>query len=499
VKQMADIHVIRYLRDREGWSVRRIATELRMSRKTVTKYLDRATTDVPPAYTRHRTSAAPQMDPYQRVIDAWLTADLEAPHKQRHTAHRIWERLVAEYEATVAESTVRHYVARRRRAIQPRVQSAFLDLVFDPGEMAQVDWGTVQIVRDGVPQAAQIFCMRLAYSGALFIQAFPHQRMEAFAAAHVAAFEFFGGVPKRILYDNLSTAVVRVRGRDRDLTDRFTQLAAHYVFEPTFANPASGWEKGLVENLVGVAERNFFTPVPDVPDWTTLNARLREHALAERAHQLPRRGGATVGALWDAERAAFLALPLQAFRPSTTQVARVSNRAWITQGRAHYSVPVRWVGQRVRVETYWDHLEVWGDGAGCIAQHPLGAPGSLQLVLDHYLDLLHEKPGGVRHARVVKALDPVFQQYQAAFLAAHPQAYAALVDVLFLFRRFPAAAVMAALPGALTTRCFDAEALAQQIGRGLPSGVPVAMSPEAAANDVGQYDVLWEGVDHGPV
>ena len=495
---MAEIHTIRHLVEREGWSVRRIAREFHIARKTVDHYLDPATTaEGRPRYRRRKPPVAPKMDPYRESIDAWLVADRDAPRKQRHTAHRIWIRLRKELGARVAESTVRHYVANRRRALQPVVQAAFLDLVFDLAEMAQVDWGTVRVVLNGVERKAEVFCMRLAYSGACWVQVFPHQRTEAFLAAHVAALEFFGGVPQHILYDNLPTAVVRVRGRDRDLTDRFQHLVAHYVFEPRFATPASGWEKGLVENLVGYAERNYFTPPPQAPDWTTLNAQLTEAVLAERATVLPRRGGESIGTLWDAERPRLLALPARPLRTATLNVARVTNRAWITHGRAYYSVPVRWVGQRVRVETSWDHLEVWADGAGCIARHPLGAPGSLNLVLDHYLDLLRHKPGGVRNARVVRNLGSVFQAYQTAFLEARPQAYGALVEVLFLFRRFPAATVLAALPAAQAARCFDAETLAQRMTAG-PSGMASgADAPDPVSGSTPDYDTLWKGVAHG--
>ncbi len=269
------------------------------------------------------------------------------------------------------------------------------------------------------------------------------------------------------------------------------------MFEPRFATPASGWEKGLVENLVGYAERNYFTPPPQAPDWTTLNAQLTEAVLAERATVLPRRGGESIGTLWDAERPRLLALPARPLRTATLNVARVTNRAWITHGRAYYSVPVRWVGQRVRVETSWDHLEVWADGAGCIARHPLGAPGSLNLVLDHYLDLLRHKPGGVRNARVVRNLGSVFQAYQTAFLEARPQAYGALVEVLFLFRRFPAATVLAALPAAQAARCFDAETLAQRMTAG-PSGMASgADAPDPVSGSTPDYDTLWKGVAHG--
>ena len=246
---MPDIHSIRQLHERQGWSVRRIARELHYSRKTVTKYLKR-TEEAPevPTYVRTQPAPAPQLGPYHPVIRQWLEADRTAPRKQRHTSRRIWQRLRDEYGATVSESTVRHYVARLRRDLQPETAPVFFDLVFDPGEAAQVDWGEAKIVVAGQEYTAQIFCMRLAYSGAAFVQVFPHQRLEAFLAAHVAAFDFFGGIPHHIIYDNLTTAVHRIlHGRGRELTARFAEFAAHYVYEPIFATPASGWEKGYAK------------------------------------------------------------------------------------------------------------------------------------------------------------------------------------------------------------------------------------------------------------
>ena len=185
------------------------------------------------------------MDPYHALIVAWLQADLTAPRKQQHTSHRIWQRLRNEYGATMAESTVRHYVARLRRVLTPGAETVLFDLVFDPAEAAQVDGGEALIDFNGEPVQAQIFCMRLAYSGACYVQLFPHQRQEAFLAAHVDAFRFFGFIPQRMIYDNLTTAVKRIlHGRGREMNARFAELAAHYVFEPVFATPASGWEKG---------------------------------------------------------------------------------------------------------------------------------------------------------------------------------------------------------------------------------------------------------------
>ncbi len=240
----------------------------------------------------------PQMDPYRAVIASWLRQDAEMPRKQRHTSRRIWQRLRDEYGATAAESTVRHYVARMRRELQPAAQPVFLDLVFDPAEAAQVDWGEVHVILDGQSVTAQMFCMRLAYSGACYVQLFPHQRMEAFLAAHVAAFEFFGFVPQCIIYDNLTTAVQRVlHGHARELNPRFQELTAHYVYDAVFATPAAGWEKGLVEGLVGYVRRTYCVPLPAGPDWETLNAALKTACLAERVRTLPRRHDTTIGEL----------------------------------------------------------------------------------------------------------------------------------------------------------------------------------------------------------
>lgn len=448
------------------------------------KYLDRTqTAPEAPSYVRSQPAPAPQLGAYHAVIQQWLEADQTAPRKQRHTSRRIWQRLRDEYGATVSESTVRHYVAQLRRRLHPEDVPVFLDLVFDPGEAAQVDWGEAKIVLDGHEWTAQIFCMRLAHSGAAFVQVFPHQRLEAFLAAHVAAFDFFGGIPQHLIYDNLTTAVQRIlHGRGRQLNARFAEFVAHYVYLPLFATPASGWEKGLVEGLVGYARRTFMVPVPTAPDWNTLNARLRAQCLQERDRVLPRRHGDTIGILWDRERTAFLPLPPQAFQPATWWTVRVSSQSLVRHHRAVYSVPTSYVGQSLRLAAFWDHVELW-TLTERVASHPLGQPDELQLQLDHYLDALRHKPGAVRNARVVRDLGPVVRSYQQAFLAVHPEAYGAFVDILFLFRRFPATQILDAQPAALTAGCFDAEALSQRLSH--PAAGNPADAPQVAQNPQG--------------
>ena len=244
---------------------------------------------------------------------------------------------------------------------------------------------------------------------------------------------------------------------------RFAELAAHYVFEPVFATPASGWEKGLVEGLVGYARRTFLVPVPSTPDWASLNALLMQRCQEERARILPRRGQATVGILWDDEQTAGKSLPAGSFRPATRWSVKVSKQALVRHRGVAYSVPTAYVGQSVSLYAFWDHVELW-DTTRLLATHPLGtAGGPPQLQLDHYLDGLRHKPGAVRNARVVRDLGPQLRQYQAAFFRTHPEAYATFVEILFLFRRFPAEQILAALPAAEDARCFDLADLAERL------------------------------------
>jgi len=127
-----------------------------------------------------------------------------------------------------------------------------MPLAFDPGEEAQVDWHEGWIIERGVQRKAQFFCMRLCYSKASFVRAYERADLISFIDGHVKAFEYFGGVPKRLAYDNLKSAVTQVkRGRDRELNKKFIELRSCYLFDTRFCNVARGNEKGDVENPRG--------------------------------------------------------------------------------------------------------------------------------------------------------------------------------------------------------------------------------------------------------
>ena len=196
----------------------------------------------------------------------------QMPRKQRYTGHKIYQLVQAEgYPGS--EGNVHHYVSQQRQA--RKHHPAYLPLEFDPGRDAQVDWGEVVAEIGGERQKVQIFVMRLNHSKARFVMAFPFEKQEAFFEGHIQAFHFFGGVPRRITYDNLKTAVFRVlEGHNRQEQNAFVAFRSYYLFESNYCTPAQGHEKGGVESDVGYAQRNFFAPIPQAKDFASLNAHV---------------------------------------------------------------------------------------------------------------------------------------------------------------------------------------------------------------------------------
>ena len=242
---------IRRDRDREGLSIRGLAMRHGVHRRTVKQAL---ASPLPPARRTPVGRPAPRLGAYRAVIDAWLLADQDAPRKQRHTARRIYQRLVDEHGADVAESTVRQYVRTRKRELGFAVGDVFVPQVHAPGVEAEVDWGQAVVVLGGVAVRVHLFVMRASFSGAAFCQASLVETQQAFLELHVQAFEWFGGVFAEIRFDNLKSAVKKVlKGRRRVESDRFVALRSHYLFASQFMTPGleGAHEKGGVESEVG--------------------------------------------------------------------------------------------------------------------------------------------------------------------------------------------------------------------------------------------------------
>ena len=260
----------------------------------------------PPGYRRRKACQKPVLGPFLAMIHEILEADKKAPPKQRHTAKRILERLREKgYRGgrTVVQEEVRRW--------KQRSAEVFMPLVHRPGE-AQVDYGTATIVYRGQERKVAVFVMSLPYSDAVFCQIFPRECTETFQEGHRRAFEFFGGVPKRITYDNSRIAVTKlIQKRGGVFTREFLRLESHYLFEHHFSLVRRPNEKGHIESLVGYSRRNFLVPVPKLDDFDAFNESLIEDCRQELQRQVRGKHGTKAELLEEDVRAM---LPLMEVR-----------------------------------------------------------------------------------------------------------------------------------------------------------------------------------------
>ena len=297
------------------------------------------------------TRPAPVLDPFKLIIDGWLEEDRKAPRKQRHTARRVWQRLVDEHRATVGESTVRRYVAEVRRRQPAVLADVMVPQRHLPGDEAEVDFGRVTFWLDEVETFGWMFVMRLSASARGFHRVYLNEAQQAFLDGHVRAFEHFGGVPERVRYDNLKPAVVRVlKGRDRAESERFVALRSHYGFDSFFCRPgvAGAHEKGGVEGEVGRFRRRYLVPVPHVGSLAELNELVAAgDATDDQRHVAGR--VLSVGEHFAAEALTLGPLPAEPFDPTLLLTPRVDVKSRVCVRQSFYSVPVRYVGRRVDV------------------------------------------------------------------------------------------------------------------------------------------------------
>ncbi len=375
----------------QGHSKRSICREYGVHWDTLRKILKHSQ---PPGYRQVLARKKPKLAEFIPVIEEILRQDREAPRKQRHTAKRIFERLKAEYGYTGGYTIVKDAVRGWRR----QCSELFVPLVHAPGE-AQVDFGHAEIVWQGQEWKAAFFVMSLPYSDVFFVCAFPRECTEAFLEGHRRAFAFFGGVPKRISYDNTKVAVARHCGpRERELTHSFLRLKSHHLFSSHFCLVRRANEKGHVENLIGYARRNFLVPVPRTESFASLNAQLEEQCRGELARTV-RGKEHTKAVLLDEERAQLLPLPVEEFDTARAEPVRANSLSLVRFDRNDYSVPTACAHRELTVSADIEQVRILC-GPETVARHSR-CWGKAQTFFEptHYLALLERKPGALDVAR----------------------------------------------------------------------------------------------------
>jgi transposase len=374
----------------DGLSRREAARRFGIDPRTVGKMM---VFSVPPGYRRSRPPVRPKLDPFIGIIDQILEEDKRRPAKQRHTSKRIFERLRDEHGFAGGLTIVKDYVHERRL----RQREVFVPLRHDPGH-AQADFGEGLAEIGGVEQKIHYFALDLPHSDASFVQAYPEETTEAFCAGHSAAFDFFGGVPQSILYDNTRIAVARILGDGtRQRTRVFSELQSHYLFEDRFGRPGKGNDKGKVEGLVGWIRRNYLVPMPRTASIEALNAKLIDDCRDRLGDRL-RGHSETIGERLARDLAVFRDLPATPYDACEKMPGRVSSLSLVRYRGTDYSVPTAYGHREVLIRGYVDEVVI-SCGAEIIARHARSYERE-DFVFEplHYLALLEQKTGALDQA-----------------------------------------------------------------------------------------------------
>lgn len=495
----------------EGMSIRALASKHNVHRRAVRQALADATPPVRKAPER----GAPVLGAHEATIRRWLTEDLDAPKKQRHTARRIWQRLMEEEGAVVAESSVRNVVARLRVEVAGEQYSVMVPQTHPPAEEAEVDFGEFQAVIGGVVMKLFMFCLRLSHSGKAVHVAYANQSQESFLDGHVRAFEALGGVPVGMIrYDNLKPAVIRVAlGRERLENERFVALRSHYGYDSFYCLPGKegAHEKGGVEGEIGRFRRRHLTPVPHVGSLAALNEALAAADARDDARRIGARTE-TVGAGAARELPLLRDLPPVPFDVAAVLSCRVDAKARVCVRQSYYSVPARYAGRRLEVRLGATTIRVLDPSAQgkVVATHTRSLhKGTEDLVLDHYLEVLTRKPGALAGstalvaARASGAFTPIHQRFwdAARTRLGDGPGTRALIGVLLLHRTMSASMVEAGMDAALATGVFDPDLVAVEARRAtqparapaavvLPPGAAPAAGIDRPAPTLAGYDQL---------
>ncbi|MFD1982403.1 IS21 family transposase [Mesorhizobium newzealandense] len=449
---MALLSVIRRWHFREHLSIREICRRTGLSRNTIRKYL--RSDDVEPKF---KVADRPsKLDAFADRLSAWLRTEAKKNRKQKRTMKQLHADLLSlGYEGSYGRvaAFAREWKADLQRELQTTGRGTFVPLAFEPGEAFQFDWSEDWAIIGNERTKLQVAHTKLSYSHAFIVRAYPLQTHEMLFDAHNHAFRVFGGIPRRGIYDNMKTAVDRVgRGKERDVNVRFMAMASHYLFEPEFCNPASGWEKGQVEKNVQDARHRLWQPLPRFPSLDALNEWL-ERRCRELWQQTPHgRMRGTIDDIW-AEEARTLMPTSRLFDGFVEYTKRVSPTCLVHLERNRYSVPASFANRPVSVRVYPDRIVVAAEGL-ILCEHRRiidrshDRPGQTVYDWRHYLAVVQRKPGALRNGAPFAELPDAFRTLQQHLLK-KPGGDREMVDILALVLQHDEQAVLLAVEMAL--------------------------------------------------
>jgi len=479
----------------QGKTIREIARELRVSRNTVRRVIRSGRTDA--AYARE-IQPRPKLGRWTAALEELLAANASQPSREQLTLIRMFEELRGRgygggYDA------VRRYARTWSVAHGQTLATAYVPLSFAPGEAYQFDWSHEVVVLHGTTVIVKAAHMRLCHSRLPFVRVYPRETQEMVFDAHDRAFAFFKGACQRGIYDNMKTAVETILvGKQRLYNRRFLQMCSHYLVEPVACTPAAGWEKGQVENQVGLARERFFTPRLRAKSYDEINAWLLDRCIAyAQAHRHPERPEQTIWEVFEAERPQLVPYAGR-FDGFHAVPASVSKTCLVRFDNNKYSVVASAVGRPVEVQAYADRIVIRQDGR-MVAEH-LRSFGRGQTIYNpwHYVPVLARKPGALRNgAPFQNWVLPAALERVRRKLAGAPDGNRQMVDILTTVLTDGLPAVEAACAEALAHGVHSADVILNILARQRDPGPPATIHTPAALtlrhaprSDCARYDTL---------
>jgi transposase len=489
------------LAKRDGQSVRKIAKKYRLSRNTVRKYL--RGDEVEPRYQRQQ-QVKPKLGPFLAELEQLLAEDLERPTRERRSALMLFGELQRRgYQG--AYDSVRRQVKAWKAGHRP-ISDVFIPLRFAPGEAFQFDWGEETLILGGRTTKVSIAHVRLCHSRLPMCVAYLRESLEMVMDAHRQAFAFFGGVCRRGIYDNMKTVVSKILlGKERTFNPRFLAMAGHYLFEPVACTPAAGWEKGQVENQVGMARRRFFSQRRRFEDLAEVNEFLLSECLGwARTQPHPEERERTIWEVYQQERPRLIQMDL-AFDGFVEREVRVSTTSLVAFDRNHYSVDAARAKRTAQVRAYADRVVIVSGGE-VVGEHGRQF-GRDKTVYDpwHYLPVLERKPGALRNGAPFQDWDlPAPIQTVWGELKERPGGDREFVDLLSAIKSHGCEAVETAASEAIALGAVSFDVIFNLLSRQTeaPPASPAEQLPEHLTlrhlplADCGRYDLLLEGGRH---
>ncbi len=495
---MAMIGKIRRMFFRDKLSLNEIARRTSLARNTIKKWL-RAPKGTEPKY--RRSSRACKLTAFEAELIQALEADAHRPKRDRRTGRALTAQIRQRGYAggyTRVSDFIREWRENCGRALASR---AFVPLKFELGEAFQFDWSEEGLVVGGIYRRLQVAHLKRCASRAFWLVAYPSQGHEMLFDAHTRAFTALGGVPRRGIYDNMKTAVDRVKkGKGRVVNARFASLCAHYLFDADFCNVASGWEKGVVEKNVQDSRRRIWQAAGErrFGSLIELNVWIAERCRAlwsEVRH--PEHEQFSVAELLEHEQAHLMPMPAL-FDGYVETLARVSSTCLVSVQRNRYSVPCDLVGQMVSVRLYPQRVDIVA-GDALVARHDrLTDRGQTRYDWQHYIPLVQRKPGALRNGAPFADMPEALRRLQRALLK-REGGDRVMAQVLAAVPEAGLEAVLVAAELVLESGAVSAEHVLNVLGRLKPVAQPepvetVLTVKQAPLADTGRYDRLREQV-----